>query len=372
MAIKLRPYQHEALLAARTDWADGAKQIIVSMPTGSGKTIVFLFLIHGAHTNGHRCIVLVNSDVLVHQTVKKLGRVGIAAGVVKAKQNEWSRPVVVASVQTLSQPRRLNYIPPGRFGLCIVDECHYANAVSYQRTLNHLASRYVLGVTATPFRGDAESLVAAGWERVSYVYSLDDAVRDGYLVPLNIRRVDTGISLANAAISRKNGESDFVEKSLSQSVNTAERNEQIVAEYLEQIPGVKCIAFCVNVEHAWALANAFRKQGVHARLIHGGTAKDERRRILDDHAERKFDVLTNCNVLTHGYDDPSLEGIIMARPTLSKVLYTQSVGRGLRPYTDKECCELLDVVDISREHQSAISAEVLGLQKEMGQDVEEK
>jgi superfamily II DNA or RNA helicase len=367
MAISLRTYQSEALAAARADWSSGAERIIVSMPTGSGKTILFLFLIHGAHENGHRCIVLVNSDVLVHQTVQKLGRVGIAAGVIKAKYNEWSRPVVVASVQTLSRKERLQYVPPGRFGLCIVDECHYANSASYQRTLRHLRAKYVLGVTATAFRGDNQSLADAGWERVSYAYSLEDAVRDGYLVSPNIRRVDTGIALIKSAKSTSYGERDFSSKSLSKCVNTDERNEQIVGAYRDQIPGSKCIAFCVDVEHAWALANAFRKRGVKAQMIYGMTPKPQRRELLEAHQQGAFDVLTNCNVLTHGYDDPSLQGIIMARPTLSKVLYMQSVGRGLRPHEGKECCELLDVVDVSRTHEIAVNAEIMGLQREMGQ-----
>lgn len=371
MAITLRPYQKEALLAVRSSWGSGFKNVIISMPTGSGKTIVFLFLIHDAHKNGHRCIVLVNTDELVQQTVRKLGRVGIAAGIVKGRQNEWTRPVVVASVQTIARKRRLTYIQPRRFGLCIVDECHYANSVSYQRVLDHLKARFVLGVTATPFRGDHQSLADAGWEAIPYVYSLDDAIRDKWLVPLNIERVDTGIIL-NSRTKRSWGGRDYSDKMLSQSVNTPERNEKIVTAYRERIGGSKVISFCVDVAHAWALANAFRRQGVAAQLVHGFTPKAERRAIIDAHKAGKFQVLTNCNVLVHGYDDPTLEGVIMARPTLSKVLYVQSIGRGLRPNEGKTKCDLLDVVDVSRAHDVAINAEILGLQHEMGQDISER
>ena len=181
MAISLRDYQEEAVRAVRHCWRKGEKRVLVSFPTGTGKTWLFVFIIYAARENGLRCLVLVNTDELVQQTVEKLERVGVNVGIMKAGKNEWTRDVVVASVQTLSKPTRLFNLPPNHFGLVITDECHYANAPSYQRVLWYFRDAWHLGVTATPFRGDKQSLAGAGWDTVAYVYPLKRAIEEKWL-----------------------------------------------------------------------------------------------------------------------------------------------------------------------------------------------
>lgn len=371
-SVSLRTYQSDALRAVRADWARGVKRVIVAMPTGTGKTWLFVFLIWAARKNGHRSLILVTTDEQVNQTVEKLVRVGIAPGIVKRERNEWTRRVVVASVQTLHKDVRLMSVPPDWFGVIITDECHLANAPSHQKIINRFSNSWHLGLTATPFRGDRQSLAEAGWESVSYVYSIDQAISDGWLVPLQIVKVETNVSLDDVATMRDplTGVVDFRARRLAERVDTPERNEMIVRSYRDAMEGVRSIAFCVSVRHAWRLANTFRRFGVEAYVLTGETHWRDRRRLLEAHRKGRFKVLTNCNVLTQGYDDESLEGIIMARPTKSKVLYMQSVGRGLRPYRGKTSCKLLDVVDVSREHQMAINAELLGLRDDLGQRVE--
>ncbi|MFA4971421.1 MAG: DEAD/DEAH box helicase [bacterium] len=372
MAISLRLYQREAVLGTRVQWRAGSIHTLIALPVATGKTWIFCFMIHAIRANGLRCLVLVNRDELVEQTVQKLARIGIRPGIVKADRNEWSRDVVVASVQTLWSKRRLYIIPPNRFSLVVVDECHYANSPGYQRVLQYFGEAYHLGCTATPFRGDHKSLADAGWQSVAYVYPWHKAVEDGWLAPLRVERLQTtttlvGVSSKSDAMT---GQTDFTASRLSSRINTPTRNDAIVQAWIDRISPRRTLGFCATVEHTVSLANAFRRRGIEAHAIYGEMGPRERRVLIDGHKRGRFLVLINCQVLTHGYDDPGIQAIIMAKPTQSKVLYIQCVGRGLRPDRDhgKQDCVLLDVVDISDEHSMAINAEVAGLLGEFGQD----
>lgn len=366
--ISLRPYQSEAICAVRADWAKGLHRTIVSMPVGTGKTWIYVFVSHAARARGLRSIVIVNRDELVRQSVEKLGRVGVSAGIVKASCNEWRRDVVVASVQSLQSAWRLAAIPTHRFQMVVVDECHYANAPSYQRVLLRFSSAWMLGMTATPFRGDSASLALAGWEAVSFNYPIAKAVEDGWLVEPTIEKLETSTDLSEVGVHRnpETQELDFRPGSLAKAVDTHARNLAIVGAYKEKLKGRRTLAFTANVVHAVSLANAFRREGIRAEVVHGAMSLSRRRALIADHQRGLYPVLTNCNVLTHGYDDPRIDAIILARPTKSKVLYLQSVGRGLRPSPGKKDCVVLDVVDASEEHDFAITAELAGLCEQLG------
>jgi superfamily II DNA or RNA helicase len=380
VAIELRPYQREAREAVRAAWREGYRKVLISLATGTGKTWIFVFIIWDARANGMRSLVLVNTDELVDQTVAKLRKVGVNPGIVKGPRNEWNRDVVVASIQTLCRFSRMHEIPPSFFELIIVDECHYANAGSYQRVLWYFGAGWHLGVTATPFRGDKKSLAVAGWDTVAYVYSTDTAVEQGWLCPFRFQRVDTNVNLDAVKQVRSPHLSiaDFDPRSLQTTINTPERNEKIVNAALEHLvirsgtsrPKMrKLIAFCCNIEHTVDLANSFRRKGIEAWAVYG-TMKDRyRQEVLNAHKRGAYPVLTACNMLTHGYDDPSIEAIVMARPTKSKVLYLQEIGRGFRPSpgTGKTDCIVLDVVDVSNKHKLTIGKELLDLKDELGE-----
>ena len=277
----------------------------------------------------------------------------------KRRLNEWTQPVVVASLQTLARRGRLATIPKGWFRIVIVDECHYANAPSYQRVLRHFDTAFRLGVTATAFRGDRASLTDAGWESVAYVYDFRQAIEDGWLVPPTWRRIASGCVLdCDVVQDRVTREVDFDPKQLQDVVNKGSRNEKIVKAYVEAGER-KTIAFCAGVVHAVELANTFRRNGVDARAVYGTMSEGQRVSVVQAHQRGVFPVLTNCNVLTHGYDDPSVSGVIMARPTRSKVLYVQCVGRGLRPHPGKTDCVVWNVMDERKdEHVLAVDEEV--------------
>ena len=379
MAITLRPYQRDALAAIRQDWRSGFKRLIISSATGTGKTILVVFLIWAARQNGLRCLVIVNTDELIQQTVDKLQRVGVEPGIVKAGKNEWMRDVVVASIQTLSKSSRLYNLPPNHFGVVITDECHYANAASYQRVLWYFQDAWHLGVTATPFRGDKRSVAGAGWDKVSYVYTMQQAMKDGWLAPARFVQVNTGVAITGVTKSKATltSDKDFNQKALARIINTPARNDKIAVAAIEHLiyrngplnnRMRRTIAFCADVDHAIELANAFRRRGVEAFAVYGSMKEKARRLVLLGHRMGRYPVLCNCNILTHGYDDPQVEAIIMARPTESKVLYIQEIGRGLRrsDETGKTDCIIMDVVDVMKKHTLTIGKELCELEDAIG------
>jgi superfamily II DNA or RNA helicase len=202
------------------------------------------------------------------------------------------------------------------------------------------------------------------------VYPITRAIEDGYLVKPNAFRILTDLDLDKVKLARKNGETDFQSEELQSVINTPGRNSTIVDAYLRRALGVRAVAFCVGVQHAYDLANAFRKVGVEAHAIHGELPLDERRDLLGRHQRGEFPVITNCAVLTHGYDDPGLGCVIMARPTQSKTLYVQCLGRGLRIAPNKAECIVLDIVDCTKNHKLLIADEILQLQQEMSGEQE--
>jgi superfamily II DNA or RNA helicase len=373
--ITLRPYQIECYSAVRDSYRKGYKRVLVSAPTGTGKTIVFSAIGKGVLDRGKKCLVLVNTEELVEQTVDKFARIGVPAGIVKARMNEWDEQLVVASIQTISRPSRLAEIPVTEFAMIIIDECHYSMAATYQRVMEYFQGTYMLGLSATLFRGDRVSLAKAGWQHISHVYTIKEAIRDNYLVPPVAYRIETKLDLSNVKLVKtKDGRKDFDEEELAKAINTVERNDTIVDAWIARGQNRQSIAFCCDVQHAFDLANAFRKRGIDARAIWGDMKMDLRKATLDDHKARKFPIITNCAVLTHGYDDPGIGCVLMCRPTGSKVLAVQCVGRGLRicPEYDKKDCLILDFVDMSTRHKLVTTADVAELKAELSAGPQKK
>ena len=344
--LSLRDYQQEAVEAVIAEARNGVRRQLVVLPTGAGKTIVAAGL--SARSHG-RILMLVNRDELVQQSVEKLGYVWPEQdiGVVKAERDEHDRHVVVASVQTLQHPKRRERLDAKSFSLVIADEAHHSPAPGWVSTLEALGvlpnpepGRLLLGITATPMRADGIGLKAV-FEKVVYRRSIADLVRAGYLADVRGIRVRTRVDLSRVHISH----GDFQTKQLSLAVDTPRRNDMIVETYLKHGERRRAVAFTVDVAHAQHLAEAFRAFGVRADWISGELPLDERRERLRKLREGEIDVLANCQILTEGWDEPSVSCLIMARPTKSTGLYIQQVGRGLRPYPGKDYCLVIDVSD---------------------------
>jgi ATP-dependent helicase IRC3 len=335
-AFKERAYQLEVSAALLAAQARDLKRGLVILPTGLGKTVSLTRApsILGI-SKPDVTLIIAHRGELIEQTVRKVQgwdpSTWVEVEMAERRASAMSE-VVVASVQSLQGSRLEDFLVrfARRIKLLIVDEAHHATAQSYrtliERVLEERPDAMVIGFTATPNRSDKTGLSAV-FDEVVYHRDIKWAIHDGYLVPVSCWRVRTKTSLD--AVKVNHGE--FSQHELSDAVNNDARNDMIVSAYSEYTPGKKAIVFCVDVAHAHALAARFRGAGINAAFAHGGTPKHERAEILRDFKSGKISVLANCSLWTEGFDEPSVEVVIGARPTKSSLLYTQMAGRGLRP-----------------------------------------
>jgi superfamily II DNA or RNA helicase len=349
----LRDYQVEAIEAVERALRDGLKRVVVSLPTGTGKTIIFA---HWLRSRPGPSLVLVHRDELVTQAVEKLEHVipDRRVGVVKAERDDWDADIVVASVQSLRK-QRLERYQPGHFRQIVVDECHHSPAPTYRKILDYLTADAVLGVSATPYRGDRVSLTTI-FDKLVYSLPFPRAVQAGWLVDFVPFRVHSSTSIAGV----KTTAGDFAAGELERAVNTDERNSLIVQAWLKLSENRRTIAFAAGVEHAYGLAALFREAGVAAEAVCGETPLKERREILERLRTGQTRVVTNAMVLTEGFDSPEVGCIVVGRPTKSVGLFTQMVGRGSRPAADKNNCLVIDVADRQGRHRVVSVAELIG------------
>ena len=349
--ITPRPYQIEAVNAILREWRDGVTRQIVSLPTGSGKTIVFGML---AKELRCRALVLAHREELLTQAVTKMKLVDPSAdiGILQAENDHgYFTNVCVASVQTAARGKRIDVLKERNFKLCIVDEAHHGTAETYHRIIRELgfmsgnASNLLVGVTATAYRGDNVALGEV-FEKIVFERTIMAMMKGGYLCDARGVSVKTGSDLSD--VHTRAG--DFALGELSDVIDIPARNKLIAESYLEHCTGRRAVAFCCDVAHAHNLAGVFSDAGVRVAPVWGDMDKDERRRVLAAYSAGDIDVLTNCAVLTEGWDDPGTAAIMLARPTKSRVLYTQMVGRGLRLYPGKLDCLVVDFADVAGRH----------------------
>lgn len=358
-ALALRPYQREAVDAIHAAYAAGVRRPLLVLPTGAGKTVVFSHLLR---ERGGRALVLAHRDELIGQAADKLRQVDPRAdvGIVKAELDQWARRVVVASVQTLVQPGRLSRYQFGDFDTIVVDEAHHSTAKTYRTILSHLgtfASSRVLtvGVTATPDRGDGVGLSHV-FEEVVYERKLQEMIADGYLVPLRGIRVQLDADFGQL----RSRAGDIVDSDAARLLLDHDAPGIVAAAYRRHTPGQRAIVFTPTVQVAEACAASLRAVGIPAEALDGTTPPDERRAILSRLRTGETPVVCNCGVLTEGFDEPRVAVVIVARPTRSRALYAQMVGRGARLYPGKTHCTVLDVVGSTREHQLVTLADLTG------------
>lgn len=354
--LDLRSYQREALQRVYQAYKDGKRRVIVSLPTGTGKTVVFAHFPRFFKMK-KRLLVLAHREELLLQAREKFLRIDpeLKIGIEQsASRAPADAKVVIASVPTLGRAgaSRLRHLNPEDFFLIVVDEAHHAVAPTYQRIFDYFGlfdratSRYLVGFTATPRRGDKQGLGAV-FQEVCYACDLREMIAERYLCPVTGWRVSSDVSLDNVKIRH----GDFVETQLAQVVNTVDRNNLLVAAYREYAAGRRAIVFCVDVAHAMDVCQAFTAVGIRTSAVWGGMPIADRRMQLAQFSSGGIDVVTNCNVLTEGFDEPRVDAVIMARPTRSKLLYAQMVGRGTRLHPEKANLEVIDIADNSRSHQ---------------------
>lgn len=347
--IELRDYQDEAVThVAHAVADDGKRRVMVVLPTGAGKTVVFGALAHAWLSDDMgRVLVLAHRDELIQQAVAKLS-VWLPRhliGVVKARQDDAASPVVVASVQTLRNEKRLARV--GRFGLIVVDEAHHSSAASYRTILAELGAfsetgPVVVGVTATPKRGDGVRLDDV-FETVAYAKTYTEMVARGYLVPVESKVFDL---IENAGRPKLGIDGDYSEGWLEGVMLKANAPDKIVEAWQREAANRPTIVFTPTVSVAKAVADAFGAAGVSSAWVSGAMPIEERRAALTGLANGTIRVVANCAVLTEGFDEPSVSCIVVGRPTMNEALYIQMVGRGTRlhPASGKKNCLVLDMV----------------------------
>lgn len=346
--VTLRDYQASALEAIKKAETAGVQRQLVVQPTGSGKTVLFAHLIAD---RPNRSLVLVHRDELVGQTIAKLGLIapGLTTGVVKAERNELDRDVVVASVQTATRQRRLEQLQG--FGTVVVDEAHHAVAPSWKKVLTHLGcfegfpgGPLTVGFTATPQRDNGG--IGGVWQDVVAYKSIRELIYAGYLSPVVGQTVDTEADFSGVRVSR----GDFDEAELGEELASSGAIEQIAAAYAKYAPLRKGVAFTPTVATAHRLADALKEHGISAEPVWGAMPPEQRKAALRRLRTGETQVITNCAVLTEGFDEPSVDCIVVARPTKSHGLYIQMVGRGTRLHPGKTDCLVLDVVGATERH----------------------
>jgi ATP-dependent helicase IRC3 len=352
---QLRPYQREALTAVRDAYKAGKRRVIVSLPTGTGKTVVFAHFPRVLNMK-KRLLVLAHREELLLQARDKFRSIDpeLKAEIEQAGARAAAdAKVVIASVLTLARNgARLSRLQPDEFSIIVVDEAHHAVAPSYRRIFDHFGlfeprvSRYLIGFTATPRRGDKQGLGEI-FEDVCYARDMREMIAARYLCPITGWRVDTDLSLDSVKVRH----GDFVESQLAGVVNTPLRNNLLVKAYRDFAAERRAIVFCVDVAHAKDVHHAFAAAGIRAAPVWGDLSRDQRRSTLARFSAGEIDVVTNCNLLTEGFDEPRVDCVVMARPTRSKLLYAQMVGRGTRLHPAKKDLMVIDVADNSRTHQ---------------------
>lgn len=356
--LSLYPYQQKALESVTKSFNLNIHKQLLVMPTGSGKTILFIAITK--HFN-QKTLILAHRDELITQAYKKFKKFWPEANVntYQGKNSSLDHQIIISSVQTCSQPNRLIQLKKESFSTLIVDECHHSISVSYQKVINELGfadnpEKLLLGVTATPDRSDKQSLSTIFQEN-TFSIGIDELIEQGFLSPVKGRQILTNIKLTGV----KTTMGDFATGELSVVVNVPERNTFIVSKWKEHAASRKTLVFCVSVQHCKDLAAEFNKHGIKAAAVWGKMPRKDRKKILDDLRKGKISIVTSCSMLTEGFDEPSIACVVMARPTKSKSLYTQMVGRGLRkdtnPKTTKTDCLILDFTDKTHTLNTVVS-----------------
>lgn len=365
--LALRAYQEESIarvLEVYQRQPQGGRALIV-LPTGGGKTVVFAEI---ARRLALQTLVIAHREELLRQAAEKFRLVDPRAivGQLGAGKHEWYAPITVASIQTLSRSAHLARLRACRYGLVVIDECHHSAAAGYQAVLQAMPEAFVLGVTATPDRLDGADITSIFGSPV-FMASIVEMVSQGYLCDLRALAIKTDTSLDDLHTQA----GDFKQDELQQRIDTCERNERIVEAYLRHARDRQTLCFAVTVAHATHLAEAFNAQGVQAAMICGETPPEERRRLLLAYERGEIAVLCNVGVLTEGYDAPATSCIILARPTQSRGLFVQCLGRGLRLAPGKRDCLLLDITDNCLKHrlQPVTVSQALDIKVEPGRSL---
>lgn len=342
--MALRPYQLNAVKAVHKEWDSGNKNTLVVMPTGTGKTIVFSQIVKDQVAKGEKVLILAHREELLKQAADKLkASSGMESALEKAANTSIGSglDVVVGSVQTLRQKSRLEKFSKDYFGTIIIDEAHHSAADSYKNILEYFNQARVLGVTATPDRADMKSLSDV-FDSLAFEYKLPEAINDGYLCKIRTKTIPLKVDISKVHTLA----GDFNPNELGQALDLY--LEAIADSIVKECKGRKTVIFTPLVRISQRLNGLLKNRGIDTIEVNG-SSKD-REKILKDFENGKYDAMTNAMLLTEGWDCPSVDCIICLRPTKSRSLYAQIVGRGTRLCKGKDNLLILDYLWLSGKH----------------------
>ncbi len=364
--MKLRKYQQEAHDAILREWDDGRDKTLLVLPTGTGKTIVFSKVIESMVRRGDRALVLAHRGELLDQAADKIKQsTGLGCSVEKAEEtslDKWFR-ITVGSVQTMMREKRLNQFPNDHFGTIVVDEAHHAISDSYQKVLNYFDSAKVLGVTATPDRGDMKNL-GSYFESLAYEYSLPKAIKEGFLCPIKALTIPLQLDLTG--VSQQAG--DFKASDVGNAIDPY--LEAIANEMTQVAKDRKTVVFLPLIATSQRFCQILNNYGFRAAEVNG-ESKD-RTEVLEGFENGKYNVLCNSMLLTEGWDCPPLDCIVVLRPTKIRSLYAQMVGRGTRLHPGKDHLLLLDFLWHTENHELCHPAHLIASGQEVAHKMTEK
>ena len=349
----LRPYQQQARERIHAEWENGHTRTLLVLPTGTGKTIVFASVAADQVRAGDRVLILAHRGELLEQAADKLQRsTGLVSAVEKADAtclNTWFR-VVVGSVQTLQRTARLERFSHDYFGTIIIDEAHHTITDGYRRILDYFGSARVLGVTATPDRGDMRNLGEV-FDSLAFEYKLTDAIKEGYLCRIMAQTIPLKLDISSVTMSG----GDYAVGDLGTALDPY--LEQIAAEMAQRCKGRKTVVFLPLIKTSQKFRDLLNSHGFRAAEVNGQSA--DRKEVLADFDAGKYNVLCNSMLLTEGWDCPSVDCVVVLRPTKVRSLYSQMVGRGTRLSPGKTDLLLLDFLWMTDKHELCRPADLV-------------
>lgn len=370
--MTLRPYQKEAFDAVFDQWNSGNRKTLLVLPTGTGKTIVFAKVADECVREGKKVLIMAHRGELLEQAADKIQKAtGLGCSVEKAEQSclgSWFR-ITVGSVQTLMHEKRLKRFPHDYFDTIIIDEAHHSISPSYQVVLQYFDKANVLGVTATPDRADMKNL-GSYYQSLAYEYTMPEAIKSGYLAPIKAMTIPLKIDISMVGLSAGDFKAGEVGTALDPYL------EQIADEMVKYCMDRKTIVFLPLIKTSQKFCRILNERGFVAAEVNGSS--EDRAEVLHDFEEGRYNVLCNSMLLTEGYDCPSVDCIIVLRPTKSRPLYSQMVGRGTRlsPETGKEYLLLLDFLWMTEKHELCHPAALIcdddDVAAQMTKDLEDK
>lgn len=363
--MELRPYQQEAKEAVFEQWDNGIRKTLLVLPTGCGKTIVFAKVTEDCVRKGDRVLILAHRGELLDQAADKLKKTtGLNSAVEKAESSclgSWFR-VVVGSVQTLMREKRLGQFPEDYFNTIIIDEAHHCISDSYQKVLKHFPDAHVLGVTATPDRGDMRNL-GQYFESLAYEYTLPKAIKEGYLTPIKALTIPLKIDMSGVSVQAGDFKASDIGTALDPYL------EGIAQEMQKYCADKKTVVFLPLVKTSQKFRDVLNNYGFQAAEVNGDS--QDRAEILADFETGKYNVLCNSMLLTEGWDCPSVDCVVVLRPTKVRSLYCQMVGRGTRLSLGKDHLLLLDFLWHTERHELCHPASLICDNEEVAQKMTE-